>query len=110
GLLADQVEAAGDRFPSAELAVVIGSDKLLQLLDPSWYDDRDRVLDAMFHRASVSFVMRVGDETAVGEALALPGNDRWAGRIIRLPVSGEVAAVSSSEIRDLVRRGKDVTA
>src|SRR2546427_3312680 len=34
GLLVDQVRAARARFPQAELALAMGSDKLLQVLDP----------------------------------------------------------------------------
>src|SRR5207237_3714278 len=41
GLLAEQADAAAARFPRTELWLVMGSDKVLQLLHPKWYGDRD---------------------------------------------------------------------
>jgi len=69
GLIAEQVDAATSRFPNAALAVVLGSDKLLQLLDHRWYEDRDAVLDPMFSRARVLYALRAGDEDALEGAL-----------------------------------------
>jgi nicotinic acid mononucleotide adenylyltransferase len=108
GLLADQVRAAADRFPGSALSVVIGSDKLLQLLDPVWYEDRDAALEPMFGRATVLIAVRDGDEDAVTTALGAPENARWRHRIERLEVPPSVAAVSSSEVRERLRRGEDV--
>ena len=109
GLLAEQVDAADERFPSAELSLVIGSDKLLQLFDPVWYEDRDAVLATMFERANVLFATRAGDGAAVAEALARRENRRWAERVVPLDVSPDVAAVSSRVVRDRLRRGEDVS-
>ena len=109
GLLSEQVEAADERFPEAELTVVVGSDKLLQLLDPRWYEDPEAALAALFARASVAFAMRAGDEAAVGRALASPEHRRWTSRVRSLPVPPEVAAVSSREVRERVARGEDVS-
>jgi nicotinamide-nucleotide adenylyltransferase len=108
GLLADQVAAAAARFPGARLTLVVGSDKVLQLLDPRWYGDRDAALEGLFARAEVRFAVRAGEEGAVEEALARPENRRWRGRFSRLEVPPEVAAVSSRAVRELLRRGEDV--
>jgi nicotinic acid mononucleotide adenylyltransferase len=107
GLLAEQVEAAATRFPSARLAVAVGSDKLLQLLDPAWYDDRDAVLKRMLGRASLLYALRAGDEAAVEEALRDPANMALAARITALPVPSEVADVSSRLVRELLANGED---
>jgi cytidyltransferase-like protein len=109
GLLAEQIEAADERFPGAGLSVVIGSDKLLQLFDPRWYDDVDRVLDALFDRASVWFATRAGDEAAVRDALRMPGHARWAARVRQLHMPANVAAVASRDVRDRIARGEDVS-
>jgi nicotinic acid mononucleotide adenylyltransferase len=108
GLLVDQVRAAVDRFPSAELRLVIGSDKLIQLLDRKWYEDRDEALDVLFGRAAVMFAVREGDEAAVRAALADPANARWKARVLALDVDPTVAAVSSRMVRSLLRQGEDV--
>jgi nicotinic acid mononucleotide adenylyltransferase len=107
GLIAEQVDAATSRFPGSELAVVLGSDKLLQLLDHRWYQDRDAVLEPMFSRARVLYALRPGDEHAVEATLR--EHVRWRAVIERLEVPPHVAAVSSRGVRDRVRRGEDVS-
>ena len=108
GLLADQADAAADRFPGSRIFLVIGSDKLLQLLDPSWYEDPQTTLDRLFVRAEVLFAMRAGDEEAVAETLRRPENLARRERIARLDVPSAVTAISSRRVRDLLRRGEDV--
>ena len=107
GLLAEQVEAATERFPGAELRVVLGSDKLMQLFDRGWYRDRDAALDSMFARARVLYAVRSGDEDAV--AAVLSANGRWRGFVERLDVPPEIASISSRDVRERRRRGEDVS-
>src|SRR5207253_3214301 len=91
----------------AELVVVVGSDKLVQLLDPAWYEDHRSTLGGMFDRARILHAIRTGDQAAVAEALASLDR-RWRSRIEALTVPPGVAAVSSREVRKLRRRGEDV--
>lgn len=105
GLLADQVRAARVAFPHAALSVFCGSDKLLQLFDPKWYEDRDQVLGALFGEATVTYAMRAGDRSAVAAALADPANRRWRARCRKLPSDPSLASVSSREVRRRVRSG-----
>jgi nicotinic acid mononucleotide adenylyltransferase len=106
GLLADQVAAAAERFAEARLTVVLGSDKLAQLFDPAWYEDRDAELGALFAAADVRYAVREGDDVA--GALAAAGELGLAGRVAPLPVDPAVAGVSSSAVRRLARSGGDV--
>jgi nicotinic acid mononucleotide adenylyltransferase len=106
GLLADQVAAAAERFPDARLTVVLGSDKLAQLFDPSWYEDREAELAALFTAADVRYAVRGGDDVA--GALAAAGELDLAGRVAPLPVDPSVAGVSSSAVRRLARTGGDL--
>lgn len=108
GLLADQVEAAARRFPSSELWVVVGSDKVLQLFDPRWYEDRDEALGRLFGRAAVRYAVRAGEAGRVEEVLARPENVRWRDRVRPLAADPSVASVSSRMARELLRRGEDV--
>jgi nicotinic acid mononucleotide adenylyltransferase len=108
GLLADQATAAWARFPQAELSLVMGSDKVLQLLDPKWYGDRDATLASLFALARALYAVRSGDERALRETLAAPQNVRWRSRFVPLDVPPHVAAVSSREVRARIRRGEDV--
>jgi nicotinamide-nucleotide adenylyltransferase len=109
GLLADQVEAARTRFPGSALWLVMGSDKVLQLLDPRWYRHRDVALTRLFAEAGVMYAARTGEDEAVGEALNLPANRRWRDRFERLDVPGHVASVSSRRVRELLRSGQDAS-
>jgi nicotinamide-nucleotide adenylyltransferase len=108
GLLADQVAAAGRRFPRSELFVLMGSDKLLQLFDPGWYADRDAALGRLFESARVLVAVRSGDERAIAEAMARPDHARWAQSVSLLDVPPAVAALSSGEVRRRIREGGDV--
>ena len=110
GLLADQVRAAGERFPQVELFVAVGSDKVLQMLDPKWYRDRDRTLEELLRRARVLYAERAGEEGLVEAALSRPASARWRDRFARLEVSPEAAAISSRLVRDRLRRGADPAA
>ncbi|MFN2591113.1 MAG: nicotinate-nicotinamide nucleotide adenylyltransferase, partial [Actinomycetota bacterium] len=106
GLLVDQVDAARARFPGTDLSLVIGSDKLIQLLDPVWYEDPDAALERLFRRAGVLYGVREGERDAVEQILAnLP---RWRERFVRLDVPSAIAAVSSRSVRARLRRGDDV--
>lgn len=110
GLLAEQVIAARERFPRARLFVVMGSDKVLQLMDPKWYMDRDQVLERLFDEAEVLYATRSGQAGAVEEVLSGPENERWRDRFHALEVAPEVAAASSREVRQRLARGEDVRA
>ena len=108
GLLLDQAVAARFLWPNARLFAAVGSDKVIQLLDPRWYEDRDQALDRLFEEATVLYGVRAGD----GERLdaALSAAFRWRDRLLRLDVDPEVAAVSSRLVRERLRSGRDVDA
>jgi nicotinic acid mononucleotide adenylyltransferase len=109
GLIADQAEAAARAFPGAKLVVGMGSDKVLQLLDPRWYEDRAAALDRLTALATVAYSARAGEEEAVREALAASANTRWCGAFAELACDPAVGAVSSREVRRRLRAGEDVS-
>ena len=110
GLIAEQAEAAARRFPGARLVVGMGSDKVLQLLDPRWYEDRTAALDHLTALATVAYAARAGEEEMVRKALADPANARWRHAFASLHCDPAVAAVSSREVRSRLRAGEDVSA
>jgi nicotinamide-nucleotide adenylyltransferase len=110
GLLADQAEAAAERFPGAERWLVVGSDKVLQLFDPRWYQDRDAALERLFSQAGVLYAGRAGLDEEVRRVLARPGNRWWRDHLRPVEVPPGIAEVSSRQVRELVRRGEDVGA
>lgn len=107
GLLVEQARAARSRFPDAQLHLYCGSDKLLQLLDPKWYEDRDAALDELFGLATVTYAVRTGDRSAVAAALADPANRRWRARCRKLPIDPALASVSSRAVRARIRSGQE---
>ena len=109
GLLSEQVLAASERFPNAELWLVMGSDKVLQVLDPAWYRDRDGELGELFAKARVLYAERAGHEGRVRRVLSRPDNRRWRDRFERMRLPGDVVAVSSRLVRELVRKGEAVS-
>jgi nicotinic acid mononucleotide adenylyltransferase len=106
GLYADQAEAAARAFPGAEIVVGLGTDKVLQLFDSAWYEDRDAALTKLFDVASVAYAARGTHE---GVESLLQENAPWASKLIPLRLPAEVRDVSSANVRSLLRRGKDAT-
>lgn len=107
GLYADQAVAAADAFPGMRLVFGMGSDKVLQLFDPAWYEDRDAALERLFSLAEVRYAVRRGDEGRLAAALA--EEPRWAGSLRALKLPPGAAGVSSRSVREGLRRGADVT-
>jgi nicotinic acid mononucleotide adenylyltransferase len=107
GLLADQVMAVRERFPTQALFMVVGSDKVLQLLDPNWYEDRDAALEELFREAQILYAERAGEQGLVASVLRRPQNARWRDRFIRLEFPEAVASISSRSVRTMVAAGRD---
>ncbi len=108
GLLLEQAEAARRRFPRARLLLAMGSDKALQILDPTWYPDPEAALSRLFGLAGVLYADRWDEEGLVERTLARPENRRWRASFERLPIPPDVAAVSSRDVRERLTRGEDV--
>ena len=106
GLYGDQAEAASGAFPGSHLTFAIGSDKLVQLAEPGWYEDRDAALGRLFSRAEVRYAMRAGEREHVRDALR--SLDRWAEGIRPLHVPRAVEGISSTAVRRAIREGSDV--
>ena len=93
-LLVDMAESLG-RLTGAEVALLVGTDKAVQLFDPRYYDDLESALERLARSASLLVAERAGSPPAVlplpAGALATPG---WAPRR------------SSTEAREAARRGR----
>jgi nicotinamide-nucleotide adenylyltransferase len=101
GLYVDQARAIRELLPASRLSFVVGFDKLLQILDPRYYDDRDRALRELFARADLLVLPRAGaGEEAFRRALADPANQRWASAVTLLPAPATLDPdLSASAIR-----------
>jgi nicotinamide-nucleotide adenylyltransferase len=106
GLYADQVDAAAASFPGADIVVGLGTDKVLQLFDPRWYEDREAALAKLFDTARVAYAAR-GSREAAEVASMIEENPRWAGRLVPLRLPYGVRDVSSGDVRRRLRGGGD---
>jgi nicotinic acid mononucleotide adenylyltransferase len=106
GLYVEQAEAAARAFPTAEIVLGLGADKVVQLFDPSWYPEGHAALDRLFERAVILYAPREGRERDVEGILA--GHRRWASRLRPIALAEDLRSVSSSDVRRRIRGGQDV--
>jgi len=80
GLYVDQAQGIRNSFPHVERIIfLMGYDKIVQIFDPHYYEDRDAALDALFSLAEILVVPR-GDagEHELQDLLQRPENQRFA--------------------------------
>jgi nicotinamide-nucleotide adenylyltransferase len=101
GLFVEQAKAARAAFPRAsEILFVVGYDKIEQIFDARYYEDRDAALTELFALASFLVAPRAGHEAAdVAALLRQPGNQQFQELVRVLPFPGDYREVSSSQIR-----------
>lgn len=86
--------------PSAELVLLVGFDKIVQIFDPKYYTDRDAALRSLFSLASLLVAPRAGDGAeALAALLAQPENRPFAAQVRYLDVPAHYASDSSTEAR-----------
>lgn len=107
GLYADEVDIAGDFAPSVdEFVVIVGYDKIVQILDHRYYLDRDAALDRLFRHARLLVAPRQDETEADLDALLqVAENRRYAGRITFCALPRRFRGESSSAARDLAGSG-----
>ncbi len=105
GLYVEQAQAVRTSFPHVtRLLFLIGFDKIVQILDPHYYDDRDAALRALFSLAELLVAPRGGaGAESLAELLGRPENQPFARYIHTLPFSADYRAVSSTHIRQDAR-------
>lgn len=101
GLYVDQARIVRRMLPDLdELVFLVGHDKIVQIFDPRYYDDRDAALEMLFGLASFLVAPRGEDEDDALAALLLrPENQRFADAVRPLALPTELRAVASSVVR-----------
>lgn len=107
GLYTDQAAAAVRAFPDARITFLAGGDKIIQIFDPVWYEDRDAALEALFARVSFLVAPRAADGPKLRAVLRAPENRRFAEAIQVVPLHPSVADLSSTRVRGLLEAGAD---
>ena len=101
GLYVEEAEAIRNSFPKVKrILFLIGFDKIVQIFDPRYYENRDAALAELFKLAELLVAPR-GDagERELAKLLHQPQNERFARYIHRLPFNGQYRYVSSTSIR-----------
>ncbi len=101
GLYVEQAQAVQRCFPPVKrLYFLIGYDKIVQILDPHYYADRDASLQGLFALAALLVAPRADfGPQALTELLQKPENQPFAQYIHPLPFSNAYRNVSSTHIR-----------
>lgn len=107
GLYVDQARAARTFLASGvEVALIVGFDKIVQILDPRYYVNRDVALHELFAEAEVIVSPRDGaTEDDLRALLARPENLPFADRVRYCPLPARYVGDSSTEARALARAG-----
>ncbi len=101
GLYVEEAEAIQRSFPRVRrILFLLGFDKIVQILDPHYYKDRDASLAELFKRAELLVAPR-GDagEEELYKLLHQPQNERFARFIRPLPFGENYRNVSSTAAR-----------
>jgi nicotinic acid mononucleotide adenylyltransferase len=110
GLYFEQAQAFRSALgEQVELSFVVGMDKLLQILDPKYYQDRDAALRQLF--ALTSLIIANRGEMAREEfdrILDRPENRPYRFQIQFCPLSETVTNLSATEVREGLAAGRGI--
>ena len=107
GLYFEQAQAFRSVFgEQVALSFVVGMDKLLQILDPKYYQDRDVALRQLFALTSLIVANR-GDmaRAEFAQILDRPENRPYRSHIHFCPLSDAMAEVSATAVREGLATG-----
>ncbi|HEY6540236.1 MAG TPA: hypothetical protein VIZ18_04825 [Ktedonobacteraceae bacterium] len=101
GLYVEQAEAIRAQFSEVkQLYFLLGFDKIVQIFDPHYYQDRDKALRELFALAEILVAPRAGAGPAeLSALLARPENTPFSSHVHSLPLDTTYRDISSSRIR-----------
>lgn len=101
GLYVEQAQAIGSSFPRVQrILFLLGFDKIVQILDPHYYTDRDASLHELFSLAELLVAPRGNDgEEELAALVHQPQNEGFARFIHALALSAQYRNISSTHIR-----------
>lgn len=101
GLYVEQAEGVRSAFPAVRrVFFLVGFDKIVQIFDPRYYEDRDVALRALFRLAEIIVAPRGHDGPEALEALlAQPENQPFRNHVHSMPFDPAYRQVSSTSIR-----------
>lgn len=105
GLYVEQAEAIHASFLGVKrILFLIGFDKIVQILDPHYYENRNKASRELFNLAELLVAPRGGDgEQELDALIHKPENELFAPYIHPLPLNTAYRYVSSTHIREDVK-------
>lgn len=110
GLYVEQAKALGPYIAgsAARLAIIVGFDKVVQILDPRYYANRDAALADLFSRARLLAAPRAEEDEAALDALLLrPDNRAYAAQVSYLDLPPRYRQDSATQARRLLADAGD---
>ena len=106
----DKAQALHDLSPSTRHIFAVGFDTLVRVFDPKYYSRMGSELDDLFSTVEFAVANRGGqDEKALTEYLAKPPQGNYKDNIHQLTLAQNFRDISSSETRDKIQAGVDVS-
>ncbi len=101
GLYVEQAQAIRHSYPSVKhIHFLMGYDKIVQIFDPRYYQDRDMELELLFREAQMLVAPRGDDDEAdLQILLAKAENKRFARYIHSIPFDSRYRNISSTAAR-----------
>ena len=113
GLYVEQAQAIHMAFAPRDLAFIVGFDKIVQIVDPRYYADRDVALRDLFERARFLVAPRDGGgREELDQLFQQPEQRDYAGRVQFLALTHmeqQELSLSSTRVRERLARGEDVS-
>ncbi|GCE05812.1 hypothetical protein [Dictyobacter aurantiacus] len=102
GLYVDQARAVRQTFPRVKrILFLMGFDKIEQIFDPRYYEDRDASLEELFHLAELLVAPRgTAGEEALAELLQRPQNQRFAPYVHSQSFDAAYRDISATLVRE----------
>ena len=102
GLYVEQAQAIRHSFPHVRrILFLMGYDKIVQIFDPRYYEDRDVSLDALFSQAEILVAPRGnGGVRELEELLQRPENQRYARYVQSQSMCSVYRDISATRVRE----------
>jgi len=110
GLFLDKLDAL-QKVYSQEMQTyfIVGYDTMVRVLDPAYYEDREKALRSLFGQARFLVAHRGEcDERDLNELFGREENRPFAAQVLPITLPPELTRVSSSQVRRHLAEGKSV--
>ena len=111
GLFVDKITALQKVYPlGTQIHFIVGYDTIIRVLDKKYYDDRERALGELFGKCSFLATNR-GEQNVqdINRLFERKENRKYARNVKTFMISGFLASISSTQVRDSVEGGRDIT-